>query len=136
MAYNPIKIDPLDLQPRKAIGVNLPFTGKAVFNSTYTSKEAIKANLLNFFLTGVGERYLNPGFGSSLRNLLFENIDQTKLQAIRSNIENQLELYFPRIIPTEVDLIGNPDENLVSFVLKYQVRDTNIDDDILINIEQ
>lgn len=136
MAYNPIKIDPLDLQPRKAIGVNLPFTGKAVFNSTYTSKEAIKANLLNFFLTGVGERYLNPGFGSSLRNLLFENIDQTRLQAIRSNIENQLELYFPRIIPTEVDLIGNPDENLVSFVLKYQVRDTNIDDDILINIEQ
>ena len=136
MAYNPIKIDPLDLQPRKAIGVNLPFTGKAVFNSTYTSKEAIKANLLNFFLTGVGERYLNPGFGSSLRNLLFENIDQTRLQAIRSNIENQLELYFPRIIPTEVDLIGNPDENLVSFVLKYQVRDTNIEDDILINIEQ
>lgn len=136
MAYNPIKIDPLDLQPRKAIGVDLPFTGKAVFNSTYTSKEAIKANLLNFFLTGVGERYLNPGFGSSLRNLLFENIDQTRLQAIRSNIENQLELYFPRIIPTEVDLIGNPDENLVSFVLKYQVRDTNIDDDILINIEQ
>jgi len=136
MAYNTIKIDPLDLQPRKAIGVNLPFTGKAVFNSTYTSKEAIKANLLNFFLTGVGERYLNPGFGSSLRNLLFENIDQTRLQAIRSNIENQLELYFPRIIPTEVDLIGNPDENLVSFVLKYQVRDTNIDDDILINIEQ
>lgn len=136
MAYNPIKIDPLDLQPRKAIGVNLPFTGKAVFNSTYTSKEAIKANLLNFFLTGVGERYLNPGFGSSLRNLLFENIDQTRLQAIRSNIENQLEIYFPRIIPTEVDLIGNPDENLVSFVLKYQVRDTNIDDDILINIEQ
>lgn len=136
MAYNPIKIDPLDLQPRKAIGVNLPFTGKAVFNSTYTSKEAIKANLLNFFLTGIGERYLNPGFGSSLRNLLFENIDQTRLQAIRANIENQLELYFPRIIPTEIDLIGNPDENLVSFVLKYQVRDTNIDDDILINIEQ
>ena len=136
MAYNPIKIDPLDLQPRKAIGVDLPFTGKAVFNSTYTSKEAIKANLLNFFLTGVGERYLNPGFGSSLRNLLFENIDQTRLQAIRANIENQLELYFPRIIPTEIDLIGKPDENLVSFVLKYQVRDTNIDDDILINIEQ
>jgi len=136
MAYNPIKIDPLDLQPRKAIGVNIPFTGKAVFNSTYTSKEAVKANLLNFFLTGIGERYLNPGFGSSLRNLLFENIDQTRLQAIRANIENQLELYFPRIIPTEIDLIGNPDENLVSFVLKYQVRDTNIDDDILINIEQ
>jgi len=47
MGYDVKRIDPLDLQPRKAIGVSLPFSGKAVFNSTYQSKDAIKANLIN-----------------------------------------------------------------------------------------
>ena len=45
------KIDPLDFQPRKEVGVSLPFSGKAVFNSTYHSKDAIKTNLINYFLT-------------------------------------------------------------------------------------
>ena len=49
MAYKVQRINPLDLQPRKAVGVALPFQGRAVFNSTYTSKDAIKSNLINFF---------------------------------------------------------------------------------------
>ena len=32
MAFNRRKINPLDLQPRKAIGVSLPLSGKSVFN--------------------------------------------------------------------------------------------------------
>ena len=47
MAFEVRKIDPRDLQPRTAIGVSLPFSGKAVFNSTFTSAEAIKNNLIN-----------------------------------------------------------------------------------------
>ena len=42
MAFNVRKIDPIDLQPRKAVGVSLPFSGKAVFNSTFQTKDAIK----------------------------------------------------------------------------------------------
>ena len=51
MAFEAKKINPLDLQPRKAIGVSLPFTGLGVFNSTFATKDAIKNNLINFFLT-------------------------------------------------------------------------------------
>ena len=74
MAFEAKKINPLDRQPRKAIGVSLPFTGLGVFNSTFTTRDAVKNNLINFFLTGKGERFLNPTFGTGLRNLLFENI--------------------------------------------------------------
>ena len=72
MPFEVKKIDPLDLQPRKAVGVSLPFSGKAVFNQTFETKEAIKNNLIHFFLTGIGERFMNPTFGSGLRPLLFE----------------------------------------------------------------
>ena len=35
MAFNVKNINPLDRQPRKAIGVDLPFSGDGVFNSTF-----------------------------------------------------------------------------------------------------
>lgn len=136
MAYNVKKINPLDLQPRKAIGVKLPFSGRAVFNSTYQSKDAIKANLINFFLTGRGERFLNPNFGSGLRNFLFENINEGALRGAKENIKSLLEVYFPRIVVRDLTLQSNPDENLIIFFLKYEVAETDINDEIVINIEQ
>ena len=42
MAFEVKRINPLDRQPRKAVGISLPFSGQAVFNSTYTTKDAIK----------------------------------------------------------------------------------------------
>lgn len=126
MAYQIQKIDPLDLKPRKAIGVSLPFSGTAVFNSTYQSKDAIKTNLINFLLTGTGERYFNPEFGSDLRNQLFENISLPKLQEIKSSIRTALSFYFPRVIIRVLDLVGDPDTNTVLLKMNYSISDTNI----------
>lgn len=136
MAFDVKKIDPLDLQPRKAIGVSLPFSGQAVFNSTYESKDAIKANLINYFLTNKGERYLNPYFGSNLRSLLFENIVQDTLDNLKESISQDVRAYFPRVFPTRIELRSEPDSNTVRFYMSYQILDTNIQDQLLINIEQ
>ena len=78
MAFNVQRINPLDLQPRKAVGVSLPFSSNSVFNSTYTTQDALKANLVNHFLTEKGERYLNPDLGAGLRRLLFDQITEDK----------------------------------------------------------
>ena len=136
MAYSVKRIDPLDLQPRKAIGVSLPFTGKAVFNSTYQSKDAIKANLINLLLTGTGERYLNPNLGAGLRTYIFENITEATLRRIKSETISIIELYFPRIILTQVEITSEPDTNSIYFYIKYRVSETDIEDEITINIEQ
>lgn len=135
MAYNPRKIDPLDLQPRKAVGVALPFSGRAVFNSTYQTKDAIRNNLINFFLTGKNERVFNLNFGAGLRNLLFENITQDKIDEIRGLILENLQLYFPRVIIRNLTLDSAPDQNLVQFQLRYAVSETNIEDEVAINFE-
>jgi len=136
MAFNVKRIDPLDLQPRKAIGVSLPFSGKAVFNSTYQSKDAIKANLINLLLTGQGERYLNPSLGAGLRGYLFENITEASLRRIKSEIISTIELYFPRILIRQSEVTSKPDSNSILFYIKYQVSETDIEDEISINIEQ
>ena len=69
-----IRVNPLDLQKNIAIGVSLPFNGPGVFNSTYSTKEQTKSNLVNLLLTSAGERIMNPNFGTELRNFLFEGI--------------------------------------------------------------
>jgi phage baseplate assembly protein W len=136
MAFNSRKINPLDLQPRKAIGVSLPLSGKAVFNSTYQTKDAIRTNLINYFLTGQGERYLNPSFGTVLRNLMFENINQDMVDRVRSTVNRGLTEYFPTVIPTDFQVLGEPDTNTVTLLLRYAIRDTNIEDEVVINFEQ
>ena len=136
MAYNIQRINPLDLQPRKAVGITLPFQGRAVFNSTYTTKDATKANLVNFFLTAQYERVFNINFGAGLRNLLFEQITQESLQNIQATIERGLEAFFPQVIVNSMQLTPLPDSNTVSFELKYSVRETNITDELVINFEQ
>ena len=60
MAFNPQQISPIDFNPSAAVGVDLPFNGNAVFKSNYQTKDAIKNNLINFFLTNPGDRFLNP----------------------------------------------------------------------------
>lgn len=136
MAYRVRRINPLDLQPRKAIGVSLPFSGRAVFDSTYTSRDAIKSNLINFFLTGKKERLHNVDFGAGLRNLLFENITQDVVDSTRELIIQSLQSYFPQVIVSTLELQATPDQNLVTFTLKYSVKESNISDEVIINFEQ
>jgi phage baseplate assembly protein W len=130
------KIDPLDLRPSVGVGVNLPFTGNAVFNTTYTTSDATKANLINYFLTNKGERYFNPSFGSDITLLLFENLTQEKVDNLKLVISRELELFFPRVVPKVFEITGNPDLNSFRVYLKYELNSTNIEDEILINIQQ
>ena len=136
MPFEVKRIDPLDLQPRKAVGVKLPFSGVAVFNQTYTTAEAIKTNLINYFLTSRGERYLNPLFGNSLQNLLFDNLTQNKVSQIDAIIRADIEFYFPKVDIVEISTNGDPDRNTIEFSMSYKVKDTNIEDELLINFEQ
>ena len=136
MATRIEQINPLDLRSSVGVGVDLPFSGKAVFNTTYTSKDAIKANLINFFLTNKGERYLNPTFGSDIRLLLFENIDPSATATLKENIQKEIRNFFPRIRIKEFNIDSRPDTNTVQVFLKYSIVNSNIDDEILINIDQ
>lgn len=136
MAFEVKKINPLDLQPRKAVGIEIPFSNKSVFTSNYQTKDSIKNNLINYFLTNRGERYLNPTFGSTLREKLFENVNSDLEDEIRTIVENALEIYFPRVEPKDIIISSDTDNNLIKFYLSYTISQTNISDELLINIEQ
>jgi phage baseplate assembly protein W len=134
MAFNPQQIYPIDLNPSKAVGVNIPFNGPAVFKSNYLTKDAIKNNLINFFLTNPGERFLNPSFGGGLRAFIFEQITTDELEDLREDINEKLFLYFPNILIEDLIISGDPDINQVNVSLTYSVINTNITDNIEIEL--
>ena len=135
MAFEIKKINPLDRQPRKAVGVDLPFSGDVVFNSTFQTKDALKVNLINYLLTNKGERPLNPGFGAGIREFLFANINQEELEDIKETISTNITRFFPNIKPTRLEVTSDPDTNIINFFLRYAIADQNIEDELLINIE-
>jgi phage baseplate assembly protein W len=128
MAFNPQQIYPIDLNANKAVGVNIPFSGNAVFISNYLTKDAIKNNLINFFLTNPGERYLNPTFGGGLRPFIFEHITRDNLDFLREDINQKLSIYFPNIVVNDLIVTGQSDTNRIDVTLSYSINNTNISD--------
>jgi hypothetical protein len=135
MAFGPKKIFPIDTQPGTAVGVSLPFNTPSVFSSTYTTKDAIKNNLINYFLTNTDEIYLNPTFGANLRVFIFEQITNDNLDGLKQDIQSKIGLYFPNVSIASLDLISDADNNEVTMVLKYNIIDTGISDQVQITFQ-
>jgi phage baseplate assembly protein W len=130
MAFGAKRIFPLDTKPSVGVGIALPFNAPAVFRITYTTQESIKFNLINFFLTNKGERYLNPNFGGDLRAFLFQQIADNNLESLKEDIQSQLNLYFPNIIVESLNINSIPDNNQIDVILKYRIQNTSITDTV------
>lgn len=128
MATQPRQIFPNDLRPRIALGVSLPLNGPAVFNSTYQTKDAIKANLINFLLTNPGERPGNPTFGAGLRAFLFNQIEQDNLNDLEETIQEGITSQIPNINLQSVNVGADQDYNSVNIQIAYSVANTGITD--------
>ena len=135
MAYNAQKIAPIDFKPSTAVGVSLPFNGEAVFNSNFTTQEAVKNNLINWFLTNKGERPLNPDFGGNLRRFIFEQISNDNLDLVEDDIQTQLKTYFPSVVVVNLNILAQYDDNAIIVELKYRVQNTNIEDQLTITFD-
>ena len=134
MAYIVRNVDVLDLKPSTGVGISLPFNGPTGVNTTYTSKDAIKSNLLNFILTGKKERVMNPSFGSGVRDLLFEPITENLTDQIEGLIYGGVETYFPQVRINDLTIDLSPDTQTITIYLKYSVINTNIEDELQINL--
>jgi phage baseplate assembly protein W len=133
MAFGAKRIFPLDQKPGTAVGIAIPFNAPAVFFSTYTTQDAIRNNLLNFFLTNQTERYLNNQFGANLRAFIFEQITNDNLDGLKENIQSLITQYFPNIKIDKLDILQYPDNNEIDVQLYYSIINTGITDQVQIS---
>jgi phage baseplate assembly protein W len=128
-----VRVDPLDLQRSRAIGISIPFNGGGVFKSTLSTQAQIKSNLINLLLTSRGERILNPTFGSDFKRLLFEPLTDILLDRIKENVLLSVNTYIPQITVTGMDIVPNTESNSVTASVSYTIRLSNTKDKILID---
>ena len=112
---------PLDLNQRVAVGVSIPFNAPAVFNSTFTTIDQIKSNIINYILTNTSERILNPTFGANLRAQLFEQMTLDNLSALEIKLTNDIKKYFPSVRIDQLTLSPIYEENAINLVIVYSV---------------
>jgi phage baseplate assembly protein W len=134
MAYGLRNINVLDLKPSVGVGVGLPFDSPAVFRTVYTTKEQLKYNLINFLLTDKRERIFNPNFGANIRNKLFEQITQSTVDDLDTQIRSGIQQYFPNVVITDLTFGGNPDQNILTIQFSYTISNTGESDNVIISL--
>ena len=132
MINRPIyRLNPQDIGQKRGIGISVLFNNDtSVFNQTFTTKEQVKSNLVNYILTNKGERFFDPMFGGNLRASLFE--PDTSLDNIAARLENEIYAYVPNIIIRDISVKKYSDQNLVNIILDYSIN--NQDDNLVINV--
>ena len=134
MAYGFRRIAPGDFDPNIGVGVSLPFNAPSCFSSTYTSSNAIKNNLINWFLTNKGERPLNPNFGGNLRQFIFEQLSTGTLEDVEEEVQQQLNTYFPGVLVNELAVTQDQLTQSINISITYSLQGTGITDNLQIEL--
>ena len=111
-----------DLNPDTYIGLSFPLRrdDNNDFKLTKTSLEQAQHNLKNLFLTFPGERVGQPEFGSRIRELCFEQIDDNLPIKIEEEVRRAVSTWLPYIIVREVNTLNEEgDENKIFVQVKY-----------------
>ena len=128
-----VNLYPIDFNNSAAVGINLPLTFPAVFNPNFSTKEAIRNNLINYFMTEPGEIPLNPSFGGGLRSFMFEQITTNNLDFLKERLQSQLTNFFPDINVGDLNISRQEDNNQITISLTYSVVNTNINGEVEFN---
>ena len=111
-----------DLDPKTYIGLSFPLRRDKFndFAMTKNSLEQSQHNLKNLLLTYPGERVGQPEFGSRLRELCFEELDDTLPELIEEEIRKAVSVWLPYINIIEVaTLTEEGDKNKIFVRMKY-----------------
>jgi len=85
------------------------------------NENAIARAVRNIVLTTPGEKLFDPDFGSSVGEILFENVDDITAVSIQDEIRNCLNNYEPRVDLVDVNVDPNFDENQFDVKITYRI---------------
>jgi phage baseplate assembly protein W len=95
-----------------------PQTGDVVVR---TDADAVKRSVKNIVLTNHYERPFKPGFGGSIRDLLFELTTARKIRKAQARIKNMIQIFEPRVHNVQVG-INDIDGNEIRLGVYYSIK--------------
>ncbi len=116
-------------------GLRFPFAfqkrsgGAQVSTVTSMDHAHIHESILQILGTRPGERFMNPEFGSRLKDLVFEPNDSVLKGLIRHYVIDAVERWEKRVYVTDVTFDDSPetvDANTIPVRISYRVIDTQV----------
>ena len=116
MARTVYQYKPINDTPDVAVGITLPFntdgynrtisqnyasgssSAGSVFALSYTTEDQALSNLKNLLLTSKGERFMQPNFGTRIRNSVFEQNTSDLQDVLSTTLQDDIEYWLPYII--------------------------------------
>ena len=124
-----------------ALGLSLPLQrgNKGLFRQNFTTIDQARSNIKNLLMTRLGERVMQPNFGSGLHEIVFEQLDDDDIEdKIITAIETALETWIPYVTLGEVELDlsnSNVDRNIVGVRLTFTIGDDIDTNEVTFTIE-
>lgn len=84
--------------------------------------DAVKTSIDNILRTSKGERVMLREFGSSLKGMLFENIDIALSTIITDEIKTSISLWDDRVIISSVSFKSRPNNNEIEVVIRFVIK--------------
>jgi phage baseplate assembly protein W len=116
--------------------LEIPFIGKGwafppKFNKARKQIEMvsglddIRQSLIILLSTEIGERFIHPDFGTDIKELLFQPLDNTLENYMADKLKSAITLHEPRIYVDNIGLEHIVVEGLINISIEFTVRSTN-----------
>ena len=131
MAYV-FETEPIVPVDQQSIGIGVRFTNlDSTFETIYTTQKRAKENLKTLLLTRIGERYMQPNFGTNLLNIVFEPNTIEIKQLIPELLIDPINTWLPYIVIESIETTTAEDDPTlpyhVSISISYTVNNFSTD---------
>ena len=96
-------------------------SGGSVFALSYSTEEQAISNLKNLLLTSQGERYMQPRFGTRIREAVFQQNTLQLEEFISESLTESIQQWLPYINLSNIDVERNLDQHLINIRLNFSV---------------
>lgn len=94
-----------------------------------SAEDDIRESLNILLATSLGERVMQPDYGSNMEDYLFESLNTTVIGYIKERVENAILFYEPRIIAEKIEVTASDSTDLIegrfAIYVEYIIPGTN-----------
>lgn len=90
-----------------------------------SDEQDVHSSIEVLMATSVGERIMNPTYGSSLRDLLFEPLNENTRTLFKTELEIAILLFEPRVRLDDIGIQVRNEEGMIMINLNYRIVTTN-----------
>ena len=128
----------IDRDSNIQVGMDLPIRRgddkDGWFATSKTTMEAVKNNIVNLLSTTTGERLMQPNLGVDLRNILFEQVDESTEIRIQDIILDSFEIWLPFVEVMDIKIVSDnieTDRNQIRIDIIFNIiQDPNTVDSV------